>query len=164
MKHHSQVSGNCYFIIQLAAGLYETSLFMIGFFILVICSLYLVRIQKVYKHLHHRYIRFFKAIFSKTFGPQLEIFNYIFILFLEDSRFRIGQTFTVLQNSQQQCTNTFLPCFFSSFFFSLFRSQNTYSLRMAQNEKYNISNAWSFKISHFFYALMATAIDLENTI
>ena len=35
---------------------------------------------------------------------------------------------------------------------------------MAQNEKYNISNAWSFKISHFFYALMATAIDLENTI
>ena len=37
-------------------------------------------------------------------------------------------------------------------------------LRMAQNEKYNISNAWSFKISHFFYALMATAIDLENTI
>ena len=81
-----------------------------------ICSLYFVWIQKGFKHLHHRYIRFFKAIFSKTFGPQLEILNYIFIL--EDSSFRIGQTFTVLQNSQQQCTNTSLPCFFLFFFLS----------------------------------------------
>ena len=61
---------------------------------------------------------FFKAIFSKTFGPQLEILNYIFVLFLEDSRFRIGQTFAVLQNFNNNAQIHL--CHVFSLLFSLF--------------------------------------------